>query len=312
MKLLTLNTHSLVEKEYEKKLKDFVDAVSREVPDIIALQEINQTCNAPVLREMDSEKNILEENTLGKAVLTEDILIEKNANKIWETYCPCNGSMLIRKDNHAYNAVKMLSERGIQYYWTWLGMKLGYGKYDEGMAIFSRSRILETDVLLISGMDDYQNWKTRKIIGVRTEACPDSWFYSVHMGWWQDEEEPFKEQWKRIASHMENREMVWLMGDFNSPAKVKGEGYELIEKAGWHDSFLLAREKDNGITVGTVIDGWKDKIKSTDGNPDGNVVGMRIDQIWSSKEVPVKSSKVIFNGKNEPVVSDHYGIVIEL
>ena len=43
MKLLTLNTHSLVEKYYYEKLQTFVQAVSEEQPDIIALQAVNQT-----------------------------------------------------------------------------------------------------------------------------------------------------------------------------------------------------------------------------------------------------------------------------
>ena len=66
---------------------------------------------------------------------------------------------------------------------------------------------------------------------------------------------------------------------------------------------MLAREKDNGITVERVIDGWKDKINGTD--------GMRIDQIWCNKRTEVALSKVVFNGVNNPVVSDHYGVIIE-
>ena len=42
MKLLTLNTHSLVEENYSEKLSIFVKAVAEIKPDIIALQEVNQ------------------------------------------------------------------------------------------------------------------------------------------------------------------------------------------------------------------------------------------------------------------------------
>lgn len=42
MKLLTLNTHSLEEKDYEKKLKIFTEEILKEKPDVIALQEVNQ------------------------------------------------------------------------------------------------------------------------------------------------------------------------------------------------------------------------------------------------------------------------------
>ena len=37
-----------------------------------------------------------------------------------------------------------------------------------------------------------------------------------------------------------------------------------------------------------------------------------IDQIWCSKAVAVKSSRVVFSGLQEPQVSDHAGVMIEL
>lgn len=39
MKILTLNSHSLREENYEEKLQWFVEGILREKPDIIALQE---------------------------------------------------------------------------------------------------------------------------------------------------------------------------------------------------------------------------------------------------------------------------------
>ena len=38
MKLMTMNVHSLVEKDYERKLVEFADVAAREKPDILALQ----------------------------------------------------------------------------------------------------------------------------------------------------------------------------------------------------------------------------------------------------------------------------------
>ena len=43
MKLLTLNTHSLIEPQYREKLDVFVKAIARLKPDIIAMQEVNQS-----------------------------------------------------------------------------------------------------------------------------------------------------------------------------------------------------------------------------------------------------------------------------
>lgn len=273
MKLLTLNTHSLVEDNYSTKLDAFVSAIAEQRPDIIALQEVNQT------------------------------IAETQADVISEGYVPCDENIVIRKDNHVYKAAELLEGAGVKYYWTWLPLKKGYDKYDEGIALMSRSRIIETDVVRISETDDYNNWKTRKIIGIRTEAAPDEWFFSVHYGWWDDLDEPFQNQWQKTAEYMKKYSRVWLMGDFNSPAEVRNEGYDMINSGGWYDSYTLARTRDNGITVGKVIDGWRDKVSGTD--------GMRIDQIWCSQKAEIASSEVIFNGANKPVVSDHYGVVAE-
>ncbi len=273
MKLLTLNTHSLVEENYDVKLKDFVDTIYEEQPDIIALQEVNQT--------------------RWKAAVPTGLLTG---------YCSCDIKSVIREDNHVYQAVRMLREKGIRYYWTWLGMKIGYEKYDEGIALMSRSPILETDVLHISNIDDYTNWKTRKIIGIRTKQCPDEWFYSVHYGWWNDPEELFRNQWQKTNSHLQSKHQVWLLGDFNSPAHVREEGYDMITSSGWYDSYLLAAERDSGITVDKVIDGWKEKETHTQ--------GMRIDQIWCKTKAVIHSSNVIFNGSNRNIISDHYGLII--
>ena len=273
MKLLTLNTHSLVEDNYSTKLDAFVSAIAEQRPDIIALQEVNQT------------------------------IAETQADVISEGYVPCVDNIVIRKDNHVYKAAELLEGAGVKYYWTWLPLKKGYNKYDEGIALMSRSRIIETDVVRISETDDYNNWKTRKIIGIRTEAAPDEWFFSVHYGWWDDLDEPFQNQWQKTVEYMKKYSRVWLMGDFNSPAEVRNEGYDMINSGGWYDSYTLARTRDNGITVGKVIDGWRDKVSGTD--------GMRIDQIWCSQKAEIASSEVIFNGANKPVVSDHYGVVAE-
>ena len=49
MKILTINTHSLQEENYEQKLCWFVESILKERPDIIAMQEVNQTADAPLM-----------------------------------------------------------------------------------------------------------------------------------------------------------------------------------------------------------------------------------------------------------------------
>ena len=96
---------------------------------------------------------------------------------------------------------------------------------------------------------------------------------------------------------------LFCYGRLNSPANKKQEGYEYVIQSGWNDTWLMAKKKDEGITVGGNIDGWNDKANQEE---------MRIDYIFCNKEILVESSEVVFNGKNYPIVSDHYGVVIEI
>lgn len=284
MKLMTMNVHSLVEEDYERKLVEFADAAAGEKPDILALQEVSQ----PAAEEVWPDEEL-------------------------EGFVRCRDvSMPVRRGNYAARLAGLLKERGFACSWTWLGAKIGYGRYDEGLAIFSRTPIAETDQFFISRCRDYQYWKTRKVLGIRTEAMKDTWFYTVHMGWWDDEEEPFLNQWNRLNQTLEEtgkrKQNVWLMGDFNSPAEVRGQGYDLVCRSGWQDTYVLAEKKDGGITARPEIDGWKDRRSS---GREKQETGMRLDYLFCSRPVHVTESRVVCSGKREPVVSDHYGVIIE-
>lgn len=292
MKLMTLNTHSLQEEHYEQKLEQFAAAISQEQPDIIAMQEVNQTIGAPA-----AEAKLLE----GFLPVTEN-----SSSK----------TAVVRTDNHAAQAAKRLRDAGVTYYWTWVPAKIGYGKYEEGLALFSKDhRIQAAEAFFISECHDFANWKTRKALGIRTDSSTD-WFFTVHMGWWQDEEEPFASQWERLEGALRQKTKpqgtdgaakVWLMGDFNSPAEFRGQGYDCIKQSGWYDTYTLAEAKDSGITVEGCIDGWR-SLSEQGTMPEG----MRMDQIWCSSPVLVKCSAVWFNGTNGAVVSDHFGVGIDI
>lgn len=278
MKILTLNAHSLVEPDYEKKLALFAQVVWREKPDIMAFQEASQSLAGSPLPD---------EEAVG-----------------YQSVAGYEGRL--HRDNYGANLAGLLKNFGLDYFWTWVPAKLGYDIYEEGLAIFTRKPVMETDQFTISAVDDYHNWKTRKIVGLRNE---DGWFYSVHMGWWKDEEEPFSAQWKCVAerlarkkNQLTERQGLWLMGDFNSPASVRGEGYDLVCESGWSDTYLLAKHRDKGSTASGGIDGWKDGESES---------GMRIDYIWHAGEVSIASSQVICDGKKYPQVSDHCGVMIE-
>lgn len=281
MRLLSINTHSIIEKNYDEKTKNFLEHIAKLQPDIIAMQEVNQTADFP-----------------------EAVPVLQNGR------CR-NGKepRHLKSDNHVALVAAEMRKLGMDYNWTWLPMKLGYSKYDEGLAILSKKPIAETNVVLLSKDADYSNWRTRYALGVRPAGTED-WFYTVHLGWWTDEVEPFEGQWQKLQNEViahKHEGRVFLMGDFNSPAEVRGEGYDLIAGSGWHDTYLLAKDKDSGVTVQGVIDGWRDKLSEAD-----MLNGMRIDHIWCNEQADVEKSRVCFNGNNEPVISDHYGVVIDL
>lgn len=281
MKIMTMNTHSLAEPDFETKREQFASMILKEQPDILALQEVNQTAAANGLCE-----------------------------KQLEGYVPCPGSEIpVREDNYAAWLVHRLSQDGLCYHWTWVPAKLGYDRYDEGMALLCRQPIEKVEAFFTSQSQDYQNWKTRKVLGIQADQI---WYYTVHMGWWDDEEEPFVNQWSRLEAYLYEKKKaaqpVWLLGDFNSASSVRGQGYDLVCQSDWRDTFADADEKDSGVTVEEVIDGWKERASELE--KEGSR-GMRLDYIFSSRPVPVLRSRVICNGSDYDKVSDHYGVMIE-
>ena len=215
----------------------------------------------------------------------------------------------------AYDFVDWLKEAG-QTYWQILPLGVtsyGDSPYQSFSAFAGNPYFISLDALveegvltaaenlLLSKSDDYSCWKTRRTLGI---CAGDVWYYTVHLGWWKDEVEPFALQWETLSRAAGAKKTAFLLGDFNSEADVRGEGYDLVLRSGWQDTYRLAQERDEGYTVVQAIDGWRDA-------PDAEAK-KRIDQIWCSKAVPVKSSRVVFNGLREPQVSDHAGVLIEL
>lgn len=265
MKLLTLNTHSWIEKDPIDKLQYIAKVIYEEGIDIVALQEINQKIESKLI------DNIL------------------------------------REDNFGYLLLKELKEKyGVEYQYRWDYHHIGYDIYEEGTALLVKGKVLESFGEYIGNINDPTYWKTRKYTRMTTEIDGEICdVYSCHMGWWNDEENSFQDQLDDIIERIgERKNKIFLMGDLNNVAEVRGEGYDYLLEKGLYDTYTLAQDKDNGITVGGVIDGWKDK-------KDGDKA-KRIDFIFTNKEIRVKSSKVIFNGKNRDVVSDHFGVMIEI
>lgn len=273
MKILTLNTHSLSEKNGEQKRLETAKFIAKNKPDVITLQEVNQTI----------EKKTIKPDALfkGKISLNKEL----------------------KEDNYASALIEDIKALGVQYYWVWIPVKVGYDKFDEGLAILSLHPIVNTENLLLTHTDDFSFWKKRNALGVKININEKPvWIYTVHMGWWKDEEEPFIDQWNWLNQHIQTKnETVYLAGDFNAPDDIHDQSYDQVIKDGWFDTYKLAKETYGHDTAKGQIDGWKD----------GQVEGMRIDYILCNQNKNIKKHEVVFDGDNGPIVSDHFGILME-
>lgn len=110
MRILTLNTHSLIEPDYERKLEKFVRGVGEMKPHVIALQEVNQSKSA----------------------------------------CIVNGEFRVRCDNHILRVREMLKKRGIDYSYVWRGMKESYGMFEEGLGVLVEGNIDDVDFVALT------------------------------------------------------------------------------------------------------------------------------------------------------------------
>ena len=263
MKLLTLNTHSLVEGNGAWQAAVLADAILREGFDVIALQEVNRSrIDAPVGRE---------------------------GSEVGEDYL----GLVCEK----------LLAAGEKYFFSYLPVKLGYGRYDEGLAFLCRAPIVEIRSGYLTERHSYNDWKTRMALGVRCDGS-DEWFFNLHFGWWEDTEEPFCMQWVRLQSLLPDGAPYWLMGDFNNPAELRGEGYDLVRSSGLYDAYELSEQAVGAGTAGAKIDGWRGRSVAAE--------SLRIDQIWSSRRRRVSSYCTLFDGARYPIVSDHFGVAIKV
>lgn len=261
MKLLTLNCHAWQEENQLEKIKHLARVIYENQYDVITLQEASQ--------------------------LGESELVGGN----------------IKSDNYILlllNELKQLGEESYSFVWDFA--HLGYDIYEEGLGIITKHPIIEEESFFVSKSNDRTFWKTRKLIKVTIDYNGKKIdVYSCHLGWWQDDIEPVDYQVDSLLEKVNNDRLTFIMGDFNNSATVRNEGYDYLINKGLFDTYNLAIEKDDGITVQGEIAGW-----------DKNKEDLRLDIIFTNREVEVKTSRVIFNGVNKEVISDHLGVEVEL
>ena len=290
MKLLTLNLHSQVEirgmdLSWEQRFHDLVERILQEQYDIIALQEVNQPES-------------------GRRLTAEDL---KDTG-----YVGISEEEVIREGNTVMELAKALREKGTSYQWSYCISHRGYPTFEEGTAMLSRLPVQRAFSLDVSKEEEKGRWTYRRQTsmemvqdGKRVIAS------SGHFGWWngRDGSDGFPAQWGRVMEQLGSLEdaTAFVMGDFNNADTVRGEGYDLVtEKDGFFDSYVLAEQKPERDSIATTltatIDGWENN------QGDAN----RLDYIMMSRPLKVSSYHTVFDGKNAPVVSDHFGVEVEV
>lgn len=226
-------------------------------------------------------------------------LIDSEATVSLAGYQPIAGTPAIHQDNFALLLVNYLKKRGQSYYWSWAYNHIGYDIYHEGVAILSKKPIQVSDILVSAVADEYDYHTRRALLAQTTIDGREVAVVSLHLSWF---DKGFVEEWQRLEAALQQLSCpVLLLGDFNNPSGQ--EGYELILKSPLElqDSHQAADYVFGDHSIVAAIDGWED-----------NKEAFKVDHVFTSKAFTINSSKVTFDGGEAPVVSDHYGLEVDL
>ena len=213
------------------------------------------------------------------------------------TYQPVTGQPDLHTDHFAGLLVERLADLDRTYYWSWVYNHVGFDRYHEGVALLSKNPISPRE-LRVSDTEDPLDYHTRKVLLAETQLMDQTFtVVSLHLSWWN---KGFQQEWARLEKALlEQENPIILMGDFNN--SVGQEGYKAIltSPLELQDCHQVARERSGNHTVAGEIAGWQ-----------GNQEALKIDHIFCSQGMAVSSSKVVFDGQNGPVISDHYGLEV--
>ncbi|MFZ1872723.1 MAG: endonuclease/exonuclease/phosphatase family protein, partial [Chania sp.] len=183
----------------------------------------------------------------------------------------------------------------------------GWDVWMEGSAVLSRHPIVKKDSRYISDVNNGTRtfWKSRNIpmaqidLGERLGKLD---VFSIHAGWWDDNEEPFQGQFKRLVAwdkELKTQSVNTLFcGDFNQVAATKEQQF-ITNGTGYSEQYALANP--DGLldpTIGGTIDGWSGDV------------GKRIDFLVMNDDslFEVRQSQRIFTQEAFGRVSDHTGV----
>lgn len=278
MKILTINVHAWLEKDSMAKIKKLAEVIEKKDYEIIALQEVNQQMSA----EEYSHSNFIKPR--------EEV-----------------NQRALKKDNYAGILIQELEKLGKNYYWSWTANHVGYDQYDEGLSILTKSKH-KAKTISVSEETAYDKISNRNVLKATLNISGEEWIiFNGHFSWWKDSTHQylFKKEWEKMKKYLKSvkKERVIFMGDFNNDAMEVSTGYDYILETTPYlkDSYQLAKIKKGHDTMPAGIDGWEE-AKS----------GKRIDLIFVTEDIQVEESNVIFNGQNEEIISDHYGVEVTL
>lgn len=196
---------------------------------------------------------------------------------------------VLRCDNSGYAIALMTG-----YYYYFHPIKLGFGIYEEGLAILSRAMLCDLDFLTLSKTQDFHNWLKRDLIWATTLGYR---FYNVHLGWSIGDEITKNQIIKLLDKVTNDQGDFFLAGDFNYPDNT--EEIAMLKEKLYSVHDLLKLDAKLYPTFHAELDsGLKFDNRM-------------IDYIFVNKPIKIKKYELVFNDKNT-FVSDHSGILIEL
>ena len=210
---------------------------------------------------------------------------------------PYNNSIIldrVKKQNYAYSIQNLLKELGSEYDLYYDFSKRGFGIYDEGLAIMSKTKLMSQRSYYVSKNTDYHDWHTR--MNVSCETFIENQTYSLtslHLGWTEGDE-VFEDQFDRTHQNLDPSKIQLICGDFNISEDSKE--YEHILQKGYID--LYHNGEDEFFHQVTHMP-----------NIDVKTDAKRIDYVFSNKPHIVLDREIVF--KDNPV-SDHFGVYMEI
>lgn len=274
VKALTLNTHSWVELFQIPKIKKLARYIVENDLDVVLLQEITQHQE------------------------TDPVLAPEN-------YHP-GTDRAIHQDNYGHLLIRFLHQMGTDYHWSWVDSHQGWGEYDEGVAILTKTKPLQvTPIIMDAGQYTYNHvWRRAAIAAqVEIEGRP-LWFASTHMNWWHmDDLDLFEKDFTHLNQELRTlagTAPIVLAGDFNNGCDTRDEGYDQVLALDWHDVYTGAAQTDGEYTVHKKIAGWENATKA-----------MRIDFFFTSIPITANRCDVVFKDDSPEAISDHSGVLIE-